>query len=112
MKNTGIIYSSTKHTPVVLLEMAELLPPLSEEQLGALETDLLKNGCYTSIIVNEDLVVIDGHNRKSLCDKHGLPIHRSTKQDCAAVGSIRYSPVFTPFPPPPAVCVQAAPPGS
>ncbi|EHM49567.1 hypothetical protein HMPREF0372_02086, partial [Flavonifractor plautii ATCC 29863] len=73
MKNTGIIYSSTEHTPVVLLEMAELLPPLSEEQLGALETDLLKNGCYTSIIVNEDLVVIDGHNRKSLCDKHGLP---------------------------------------
>ena len=73
MKNTGIIYSSTEHTPVVLPEMAELLPPLSEEQLGALETDLLKNGCYTSIIVNEDLVVIDGHNRKSLCDKHGLP---------------------------------------
>ena len=73
MKNTGIIYSSTEHTPAVLPEMAELLPPLSEEQLGALETDLLKNGCYTSIIVNEDLVVIDGHNRKSLCDKHDLP---------------------------------------
>ena len=73
MKNTGIIYSSTERTPVVLPEMAELLPPLSEEQLGALETDLLRNGCYTSLIVNEDLVVIDGHNRKSLCDKHGLP---------------------------------------
>ena len=73
MKNTGIIYSSTERTPVVLPEMAELLPPLSEEQLGALETDLLKTGCYTSIIVNEDLVVIDGHHRKSLCDKHGLP---------------------------------------
>ena len=73
MKNTGIIYSSTERTPVVLPEMAELLPPLSEEQLGALEADLLKNGCYTSIIVNEDLVVIDGHNRKFLCDKHGLP---------------------------------------
>ena len=73
MKNTGIIYSSTERTPVVLPGMAELLPPLSEEQLDALETDLKKNGCYTSIIVNEDLVVIDGHNRKSLCDKHGLP---------------------------------------
>ena len=47
MKNTGIIYSSTERTPVVLPEMAELLPPLSEEQLGALEADLLKNGCYT-----------------------------------------------------------------
>ena len=65
MKNTGIIYSSTERTPIMLPELAGLL--------GALETDLLKNGCYTSIIVNEDLVVIDGHNRKSLCDKHGLP---------------------------------------
>ena len=73
MKNTGITYTSAERSPVILPEMAELLPPLSEEQLGALETDLLKNGCYTSIIVNEDLVVIDGHNRKSLCDKHGLP---------------------------------------
>ena len=80
MKNTGIIYSSTEHTPVVLPEMAELLPPLSEEQLGALETDLLKNVCYTSIIVNEDLVVIDGHNRKSLCDKHGLPYQTQPDQ--------------------------------
>ena len=73
MKNTGIIYSSTERTPVVLPEMAELLLAQRREQLGALEADLLKNGCYTSIIVNEDLVVIDGHNRKSLCDKHGLP---------------------------------------
>ena len=73
MKNTGIIYSSTEHTPVVLPEMAELLPPLSEEQLGALETDLLKNGCYTSIIVNEDLVVVDGHNRQQICTRHDLP---------------------------------------
>ena len=34
MKNTGIIYSSTERTPVVLPEMVELLPPLSEEQLA------------------------------------------------------------------------------
>ena len=45
-----IIYSSTERTPIMLPELAGLLPPLSEEQLGALETDLLKNGCYTSII--------------------------------------------------------------
>lgn len=54
MKNTGIIYSSTERTPVVLPEMAELLPPLSEEQLGALETDLLKNGCYLGVWRMED----------------------------------------------------------
>ena len=73
MRNTGIEYTSAERTPTILPELAELLPPLSGEQLAALEKDILQNGCYAPIIVNEDLVVIDGHNRKSLCDKHGLP---------------------------------------
>ena len=73
MKNTGITYSSAERVPVRLPEMAELLPPLSEEQLAALEADLLKNGCYSPVIVNEDMVIVDGHNRQRLCEKHGLP---------------------------------------
>ena len=73
MRNTGTICSSTEHTPTVLPEMAELLPPLTGEQLAALEADILKNGCYSPVIVNEDMVVIDGHNRQRLCEQHGLP---------------------------------------
>ena len=73
MKNTGITYTSAERSPVILLEMAELLPPLSAEQLDALEADLIKNGCYAPIIVNEDMVIIDGHNRQALCEKHDLP---------------------------------------
>ena len=73
MRNTGTIYSSTERIPTVLPEMAELLPPLTGEQLAALETDILKNGCYSPVIVNEDMVVIDGHNRQRLCEQHGLP---------------------------------------
>ena len=73
MRNTGTIYSSAERTPVVLPEMAELLPPLSGEQFSALEEDLLNNGCYSPIIVNEDMVIIDGHNRQNLCEKLGLP---------------------------------------
>ncbi len=73
MRNTGTIYSSTERTPTVLPEMAELLPPLTGEQLAALEADILKNGCYSPVIVNEDMVVIDGHNRQRLCEQHGLP---------------------------------------
>ena len=73
MRNTGILYSSAQRTPVVLPEMAELLPPLSGEQLAALEADLLKNGCYSPVIVNEDMAIVDGHNRQRLCEKHGLP---------------------------------------
>ena len=73
MRNTGVEYGSADRTPVVLPEMAELLPPLPGEQLAALEADLLKNGCYSPIIVNEDMVIIDGHNRQRLCEEHGIP---------------------------------------
>ena len=72
MRNTGILYSNAERKPVVLPELAELLPPLSGEQLAALEADLLKNGCYSPIIVNEDLVIVDGHNRLRLCEEHSL----------------------------------------
>ena len=73
MKNTGIEYNSTDRTPAVLPEMAELLAPLTQEQLEALEADLVQNGCYSPIIVNEDMVIVDGHNRQRLCEKHGIP---------------------------------------
>ena len=73
MKNTNILYDSAEKTPVVLPEMEELLPPLTEEQSSALEADILKNGCYSPVIVNQNMVVVDGHNRKRLCEKHGFP---------------------------------------
>ena len=73
MQNTGTVYSSTERTPTMLPEMAELLPPLSGEQFAALEADILKNGCYSPIIVNEDMVIVDGHNRQKLCEQHDIP---------------------------------------
>ena len=73
MQNTKTEYSNSERTPVVLPEMEQLLPPLSGEQFSALESDILENGCYAPIIVNEDMVIIDGHNRFRVCEKHGLP---------------------------------------
>ena len=73
MRNTGIEYTSAERTPTILPELAELLPPLTGEQLAALEKDILQNGCYAPIIVNEDLVVVDGHNRQQICTRHDLP---------------------------------------
>lgn len=52
--------------------MERLLPPLSGEQFSSLESDILENGCYAPIIVNEDMTVIDGHNRFRICEKHDL----------------------------------------
>lgn len=73
MQNTKTEYNSSERTPVVLPEMEQLLPPLSGEQFSALESDILENGCYAPIIVNEDIIIIDGHNRFRICEKHGLP---------------------------------------
>ena len=73
MKNTNVIYDSTEQTPVIAPAFAELLPPLTDEQYAALETDILQNGCYSPIIVNEDNVIVDGHHRYEICEKHGIP---------------------------------------
>lgn len=73
MKNTKTEYTSDQRTPVVLPEMEQLLPPLSVEQFSSLERDILESGCYAPIIINEDLVIVDGHNRFRICEKHGLP---------------------------------------
>ena len=60
MQNTKTEYSSSERTPVVLSEMEQLLPPLSGGQFPALENDILENGCYAPIIVNENIIIIDG----------------------------------------------------
>ena len=72
MQNTQIEYDSLDRAPVVLPEMEQLLPLLSAEQFSVLEGDIVQNGCYASIIVNEDMVVVDGHNRLRICEKYGL----------------------------------------
>ncbi len=73
MRSTGKLYDSAECAPNVLPELAELLPPLTAEQLATLEAELLQNGCYAPIIVNEEMVVVDGHNRLRLCEKYGIP---------------------------------------
>ncbi len=53
--------------------MEHPLPPLSGEQFSSWESDILENGCSAPVIVNEDMILIDGHNRFRICEKHGLP---------------------------------------
>ena len=60
MKNTGTLYRSTEKTPTVFPEFRDLLPPLSQEQQKALERDILQNGCYAPLIVDQELRVVDG----------------------------------------------------
>ena len=54
-------------------EFRDLLPPLSQEQRAALEKDILQNGCYAPVIVDQELRIVDGHNRQAICKDHEIP---------------------------------------
>ena len=53
-------------------DIQKLLPPLSKTEYTGLEEDILKNGCLSPLVVWED-VIVEGHNRYAICQKHGLP---------------------------------------
>ncbi|MCL2120469.1 MAG: hypothetical protein FWH27_18810 [Planctomycetaceae bacterium] len=53
-------------------QLENLLPPLSDAEYKGLEEDILKHGCLTAIVIWGNIIV-DGHARHALCEKHGLP---------------------------------------
>lgn len=48
-----------------------LLPPLSSSEQAGLEADILKNGVLSPIITWNN-VIVDGHHRYAICQKHDL----------------------------------------
>lgn len=73
MKNTGIEYISIEKTPEINPAFSDLLPPLPDEQYAQLEADILENGCYSPIVVNEDMEIVDGHHRYAICRGRDIP---------------------------------------
>ena len=70
----------------VLKEFREFIIPLGEEELFQLEKSILTEGCREPLVVWErgrQLVVIDGHNRYSICRKNNIPfgIRKTTFND-------------------------------
>lgn len=55
-------------------EFAALIPALSVDELAQLERSLLAEGCRDPLIVwKEKHILLDGHNRLSICRQHNLP---------------------------------------
>ena len=58
-------------------EFKALIPPHSEEEREGLERDLLRDGCRDPLVVwrqaNGDRVLLEGHTRHEICERHGLP---------------------------------------
>ena len=54
-------------------EFAELIPPSTEPELDGLEEAILRDGCTDPLIVWKGRdILVDGHNRKRICDKYGI----------------------------------------
>lgn len=56
-------------------QFKDFIPPLSEEEFNQLESNILAEGCRDALIVWQKAskyILIDGHNRYQICQKHGL----------------------------------------
>ena len=48
------------------------MPPITDEEREALTADILKNGCYSPMICMEDMTLVDGHHRYSICTERDI----------------------------------------
>ncbi|MGN1056681.1 MAG: plasmid replication/partition related protein [Comamonas sp.] len=59
---------------VVLPELKAYIDPLTPDEYEALERSILDEGCRDALVLWGNILV-DGHNRYSICQKHGLPFN-------------------------------------
>ncbi|MDZ7890938.1 MAG: plasmid replication/partition related protein [Rhodoferax sp.] len=57
---------------IVNEELKAYIDPLTPEEHAALERSILSEGCRDALVLWGD-VLVDGHNRYGICQKHGLP---------------------------------------
>ena len=81
--------SNIRQNIIILDELQSFIPPLSTDEFGQLESNILQHGCQTPIQVwqtskknlglpfekVDDLayILVDGHNRYKICSQHNLP---------------------------------------
>ncbi|MDL5030831.1 plasmid replication/partition related protein [Pelomonas sp. APW6] len=57
---------------IVKEELKAYIDPLTPDEHDALERSILAEGCRDALVLWGD-VLVDGHNRYGICQKHGLP---------------------------------------
>lgn len=88
IKDQGLLqFEEIKKQIRILPELEQLIPPLLADELLQLEENIIREGCREALLVwqtTEDrldssadtnktvYVLIDGHNRYGICQKHGM----------------------------------------
>lgn len=73
--NKKVDESNIRDRIVIREELKALIPPLASDELEQLEENILKEGVRDPLIiwpVGDSFVLVDGHNRFSVCQKHRL----------------------------------------
>jgi ParB-like nuclease domain len=79
----GKVEEDIKGQITIKEEFKNLIPPLAEEEFLQLEANILSEGCREPVIVwqnEKEYILIDGHNRYTICQKHGLSFRYEIKQ--------------------------------
>jgi len=83
----GVVFRRRTHmnaTATIIVidpEFRDLIPPLTPDERQGLESDILREGCLDRLKVwrtEEGDVLIDGFNRKEICEKLGFPYETET----------------------------------
>ena len=65
-------------------EFRDLIPSPSDEERALLEDSIVANGCESPLFIWNG-VIVDGHNRYEICQKHSIPfavvVELSIKRD-------------------------------
>jgi len=83
-----------KNRITILPEFESLIPPLLPDEYNQLEANILKEGCREPLLIWQTtqgvldqsaddtslFVLIDGHNRFSICQRHGLEFKLSLRE--------------------------------
>jgi hypothetical protein len=67
------------HEIIIDEQFRGLLPALDEQTYALLEESLLENGCINPLVVWNG-ILIDGHNRYEICQKHEIPFNTVEKE--------------------------------
>jgi N6-adenosine-specific RNA methylase IME4 len=67
--------------PIIDPEFFDWIPPLAADELALLEADIVREGCRDPLVVwAGQNILVDGHNRFSICLRHRLPYKTKTQE--------------------------------
>ena len=68
-------------------DLRAYIDPLTADEYAALERSLLSEGCRDALVLWGDLLV-DGHNRYGICQKHGIPFNTLQNQTFQSIDDV------------------------